>query len=56
MVMFRLIEKLRLNTMFGNGWLQYIVTVALVFIGAACFSVVVKKLINIIGNELVRIS
>ena len=56
MVMFRVIEKLHLNTMFGNGWFQYIVTVALVFIGAACFSVIVKKLIKIIGNKLVRIA
>ena len=54
MVMFRFIEKLRLNTMFGIGWFQYIVTVALVFIGAVCFSVIVKKLIKIIGNKLVR--
>ena len=49
MVMFRVIEKLHLNTMLGIGWFQYIVTVALVFIGAACFSVVVKKIIKIIG-------
>ena len=54
MVMFRVIEKLHLNTIFGNGWLQYIVTVALVFIGAACFSVVVKKIIKSIENKLVR--
>ena len=56
MVMFRVIEKLHLNTMFGNGWFQYIVTVTLVFIGAVCFSVIVKKLIKIIGNKLVRIA
>ena len=49
MVMFRVIEKLHLNIMLGIGWFQYIVTVALVFIGAACFSVVVKKIIKIIG-------
>ena len=56
MVMFRVIEKLHLNTVFGSGWFQYIVTVALVFIEAACFSVIVKKLIKIIGNKLVRIA
>lgn len=45
MVVFRLVEKLRLNIMFGNGWLQYFITVILVSVGAACFSVVVKKFI-----------
>lgn len=30
MVIFRAIEKLRLNTRFGNGLLQYVVTVLLV--------------------------
>ncbi len=54
MVMFRLIEKLYLNTMFGDGWFQYIVTVLLVFVGTVCFSVLVKKIINIIEIKLVR--
>ena len=43
MVMFRVIEKLGLNTMIGNGWLQYGVTVVATICGAVVFSVAVKK-------------
>lgn len=53
MVVFRLVEKMGLNRMFGNGWLQYVITVILVLVGAACFSVVVKKLIEITEKKLV---
>ena len=53
MVVFRLIEKMRLNIMFGNGWLQYFITVILVLVGAACFSVIVKKFIDIAEKKLV---
>ena len=47
MVMFRVVEKTRLNQMFGNGVLQYIVTVMLVLAATIVFSVVMKKVINI---------
>lgn len=53
MVVFRLVEKMRLNIMFGNGWLQYFITVILVLVGAACFSVVVKTFIDIAEKKLV---
>lgn len=53
MVVFRLVEKMGLNRMFGNGWLQYFITVILVLVGAACFSVVVKKFIDIAEKKLV---
>lgn len=53
MVVFRLVEKMRLNIMFGNGWLQYFITVILVLVGAACFSVVFKKFIEIAEKKLV---
>lgn len=43
MVMFRVIEKLQINTMFGDGWLQYVITVVLTICGAAVFSVIVKN-------------
>ena len=46
MVMFRVVEKVHLNTMFGNGWGQYIITCLFVLIGAICFSFVCQKLIN----------
>lgn len=53
MVVFRLVEKMRLNIMFGNGWLQYFITVILVLVGATCFSVIVKKFIDIAEKKLV---
>lgn len=54
MVVFRLIEKMGLNKMFGNVWLQYFITVILVLFGAACFSVIVKKFIDIAEKKLVE--
>lgn len=48
MVMFRIIEKLHLNTFIGNGWLQYCITILLVLVGTICFSFMVKKGINIV--------
>lgn len=53
MVVFRLVEKMDLNRMFGNGWFQYFITVILVLVGTACFSVVVKQLIEITEKKLV---
>lgn len=47
MVMFRVVEKTGLNQMFGNGVLQYIVTVILVLAATIVFSVVMKKFINV---------
>ena len=47
MVMFRVVEKTGLNQMFGNGVLQYIVTVMLVLAATIVFSVVMKKVIDI---------
>lgn len=40
MVIFRVIEKLKLTKVLGDGWLQYIATVAAVIVGAAVFAVV----------------
>ena len=54
MVVFRLVEKMGLNRMFGNGWLQYFITVIMVIFGAIFFSVVVKKSIDIAEKKLVE--
>ena len=54
MVVFRLVEKIGINKMFGNGWLQYFVTVGLVLVGAVCFSVIVNMAIDIVEKKLVR--
>ena len=46
MVAFRAIEKFHLNTLWGNGWEQFLITTVLVFIGTVLFSFVCQKLIN----------
>lgn len=46
MVIFRVIEKLGLNRWFGEGWIQYIVTVVTVFGSATVFAVVTRKIIK----------
>lgn len=46
MVIFRLIEKTGLNVRFGNGWLQYGITVVLVLTGSILFSVLMKEAIR----------
>lgn len=46
MVIFRVVEKLKLNRILGNGWLQYIVTSVLVIAGATVFAVVMQKIIS----------
>lgn len=52
MVIFRVIERLGLNLIFGDGWGQYIITFGLVFSGTILFAVIVKKLISIIENKI----
>lgn len=54
MVVFRGIEKLHLNRIFGNGWLQYLFTVLAVFTGTVCFSVVLNHLIKKVEKKLVK--
>ncbi|MDD3139238.1 MAG: acyltransferase [Lachnospiraceae bacterium] len=49
MVMFRIIEKMHLNFVFGAGWLSYITTVIIVIVSSILFSVLIKKLLNRAG-------
>lgn len=52
MVLFRLVEKMGLNRMFGNGWLQYLITCALVICGAMVFSYVLQKIIKLVEKKI----
>ena len=52
MVLFRVIERLGLNTRFGNGWLQYLITVVLVLTGTVIFSVVMKRVIYVAESKI----
>lgn len=52
MVIFRVIERQGINTMIGNGWVQYAVTVVIVLVGTIIFSVVMKKILDLLGNKV----
>lgn len=47
MVIFRVVEKLSLNRIIGNGWIQYIFTVVIVLLGTVLFAAVMQKLIGL---------
>ncbi len=50
MVLFRVIECLRLNTILGHSWTQYLITVVLVLTSTVEFLVVMKKRLIIKGE------
>lgn len=52
MVIFRIIEKIGLNTAAGNGWIQYAVTVVGMLAGASLFSVVMQKAIALFFHKI----
>ena len=52
MLIFRAIQKLKINVIFGNGWFQYIITVGIVIAGASVFSLLVKQIIRIIEKRV----
>lgn len=51
MFIFRVIEKMGINRLLGNGWLQYISTVVIVIIGASIFAVVMQKIFSCISKK-----
>lgn len=52
MVIYRLVEKLGLVHKFGNGPMQYAITMVLVLAGSIVFAFVLKKVIEIVGRFL----
>lgn len=52
MVMYRVIEKLHLNTGLGKGRLSYMFTAAATIIAAVVFSVVCKKILSIAEKKV----
>ena len=56
MAVFRVVERLGLNTRIGKGWLQYGVTVFLVICGAVIFSVVTQKVIGLTADKIRKIA
>lgn len=53
MFLFRVIQKLGINTLLGNGWSQYICTVVIVIVGASIFAVTMQQIFNYVSNKLV---
>lgn len=54
MMIFRVVEKFRLNYLFGYGWRSYIVVVVLVLVGAISFSLCTKWLLIACRKMLVN--
>ena len=52
MVIFRVIERLGINTMIGNGWAQYAVTVLIVLVGTIIFSAIMTKILDLSQREI----
>lgn len=48
MVIFRVLEKLQLNTILGDGKLQYIMLVVMVIAVTSVFAVVMRKIIGML--------
>lgn len=53
MFIFRVIEKMGINTLLGSGWIQYITTVVIVIVGASIFAVVMQHVFKYVSNKLV---
>lgn len=52
MVIFRIVEKLGLHQVIGNGWLQYCLTLMIVLCGTVMCSIVAQKILNIFITKL----
>lgn len=52
MFIFRVIEKMKLNTIFGNGWIQYCLTVLFVISGTAIFAVIMQYIFKLIRARI----
>lgn len=54
MVIFRVVDKLGLNQIIGNSWIQYIFTVVIVLLGSI-FAAVMQKLIGLAEKKFVEV-
>lgn len=52
MVMFRVLEKLHLNTVIGDGWLQYLMIVVMTVTGATVFAVAMQEVLKIVETKI----
>lgn len=52
MIIFRLVEKIGINRWFGNGWMQYSITVVIVLCGTTVFAVIMQKIIKTVMKKI----
>ncbi|MCF0247918.1 MAG: acyltransferase [Synergistes sp.] len=52
MVMFRVVEKLRLTTILGDGRIQYLFTVFIVLLCTSLFAVIMKRIIRNVTSKI----
>lgn len=50
MIIFRAIEKIGINKIIGNGWIQYVITVLITLVGSIVFATVIQKVLGRIGK------
>lgn len=55
MLIFRVIEKLKLNIILGNGWVQFLLTLTMVVCGTTIFSYIVKRIIDYMFKTLEKL-
>lgn len=55
MLIFRIVEKLKLNIILGNGWVQFLLTVTIVICGTTIFSYIVKRIIDYMFKTLEKL-
>lgn len=55
MLIFRVIEKLKLNIILGNGWVQFLLTLTMVVCGTTIFSYIVKGIIDYMFKTLEKL-
>lgn len=52
MVISRVVDRMGINKMIGNGWGQYAVTVVIVLAGTIAFSMILKKALDLLGGMM----
>ena len=51
MMVFRILQKMKITNIFGNGWIQYFITVILTLIGAIIFASIVRKVFEVVESK-----
>lgn len=52
MMVFRILQKMKITNIFGNAWIQYFITVILTLIGAIIFAIIVRKVFEVVESKI----